>query len=94
MKGSWADCVWKLMTDGKYYSVNDLASLSGQPRRTVEEVLHFLVKYDFVQRIGAQEPVFRKSECRLSPGEAITMLRHLVRANETPASPQRFASTD
>jgi Fic family protein len=63
------------MTQGKYYSIHDLASLTGQPRSTVTDVLQFLANYGFVDRIGAKEPVFTKSQVKFSPGETINILR-------------------
>jgi hypothetical protein len=65
------------MTQGKYYSLHDLANLAGQPRSTVAEVMRFLTKYGFVKRIGATEPVFTKSNVKFSPGESINLLRCL-----------------
>jgi predicted transcriptional regulator len=66
------------MTQGKYYSIHDLANLTEQPRSSVSDVLRFLTNYGFVNRIGAKEPVFTKSTVKLSPGETINVLRSVA----------------
>jgi hypothetical protein len=75
MQASWADGVWATMTQGKYYSIHDLANLTEQPRSSVADVLRFLTNYGFVNRIGAKEPVFTKSTVEFSPGETINLLK-------------------
>lgn len=67
------------MARGKYYTVNDLANLTQQPRSTVTDVLKFLTKYDFVRRIGANEPVFTKSSVKFSPTESINLLKCIAK---------------
>ena len=75
MQPCWADGLWTTMTLGKYYSVRDLANLTGQPRSTVADVLQFLANYGFVDRVGEKEPVFTKSPVKFSPGESINLLK-------------------
>ncbi|MGA2626604.1 MAG: hypothetical protein ABSF63_06040 [Candidatus Bathyarchaeia archaeon] len=75
MQASWADDLWAIMTQGKYYSIHDLANLTEQSRSTVAGVLEFLANYGFVDRIGAKEPVFTKSTVKFSPGETINLLK-------------------
>ena len=75
MQASWADNMWATMTQGKYYSIHDLANLTDQPRSSVADVLRFLTNYGFVNRIGAKEAVFTKSTVEFSPGETVKVLR-------------------
>ena len=79
MQASWTDSLWTTMAKGKYYSVNDLANLTEQPRSTVADVLKFLTKYGFVRRIGRNEPVFTKSSVKFSPGESINLLKCIAK---------------
>ena len=74
MQASWTDNLWMTMARGKYYSIHDLANLTGQPRSSVADALTFLTEYGFVQRVGANEPVFTKSPVEFSPGESINLL--------------------
>lgn len=67
------------MARGKYYTVNDLANLTQQPRSTVTDVLKFLTKYGFVRRIGVIEPVFTKSSVKFSPAESINLLKCIAK---------------
>jgi DNA-binding transcriptional regulator YhcF (GntR family) len=63
------------MIRGEYYSVRDLANLTGQSRSTVADVLVFLTEYGFVDSVGANESVFTKSQVKFSPGESINLLK-------------------
>jgi len=63
------------MIRGKYYSIPDLANLTGQPRNIVADVLVFLTEYGFVESVGVNEPVFTKSQVKFSPGESINLLK-------------------
>ncbi|HKM49542.1 MAG TPA: hypothetical protein VJZ75_00010 [Candidatus Bathyarchaeia archaeon] len=80
MRRSWADAIWSTMNKGAYYSAKDLANLSGEAGCSVTEVINFLTKYGFVQRVGSNEPVYTKTDMDLSPAESISMLKQLVTA--------------
>jgi hypothetical protein len=71
---SAVDAVWTLLRRGKYYSVRDLANISGQPRTSVADAIQFLTKYGFTERIGEVEPLFTKSKIELSPSECVRLL--------------------
>jgi hypothetical protein len=75
MQKSWADEVWERMTRGKYYSIRDLSNLTGQQRSAVADVLQFLTKFGFVNRMGADEPIFMRSAAQFSPEETIKLLQ-------------------
>jgi hypothetical protein len=64
-----------MMEAGKYYSVNDLASLSGENHNTVLQVVDFLAKYGFVDRVGSVDSVYAKSKIVLAPSESIEILK-------------------
>jgi hypothetical protein len=67
------------MTDGKYYSVKDLISLSHQDGSTVAEVVSFLARYGFIERAGWNDSVYTKSKIVLSPGKSVDLLKELVK---------------
>lgn len=71
------------MNKGKYYSAKDLANLSGEAGCSVNEVINFLTKYGFIQRVGVNDSVYTKSEIDLSPAESISILKQLV-TTKTP----------
>jgi hypothetical protein len=68
-----ADSMWGLMKEKKYYSVADLATLTGQPRSTVFDVVKFLTEYGFIKCVGVNDPVFIRSTV-FSPRESIKLL--------------------
>jgi len=80
MQASWPDSLWARMMKGKYYTMNDLANLTGQPRSIVAEVLCFLTKYGFVRRIGVNDPVFTKTSVILSPTDSINLLKCIAKS--------------
>ena len=94
------DSVWSAMQKGEFYSPSDLANTLGQPSCAVVRVLEFLTRYGFAERVTRRELIFRKFENDLSPGNALMVLRMLVRdayasnaeriANFSKA-PRRFA---
>ena len=69
------------MKKSEFYSVRDLASLSGEAGSIVSAAVAFLAKYGFVDQLGSDEPVFKKSGMTLSPGESVRLLRTLVNAS-------------
>lgn len=78
MSRSWADTVWSLMKNTEFYSVRDLANLSGEAGSNVSAAVTFLAKYGFVEQLGSNEPVFKKSSMMLSPGESVRLLKTVV----------------
>jgi hypothetical protein len=66
------------MLEGRYYSVKDLANITQESSGIVEEVLEFLTKYGFIERIGSNVPVYARSKIGISPGESISLLKSLV----------------
>jgi hypothetical protein len=74
------DLVWSLMRDGEFYSPADLANTLQQPIYTIVQILKFLEKYRFIERITKRELIFRKIPTGPSPAEAVAILR-TVRAN-------------
>jgi predicted transcriptional regulator len=74
-----ADSLWELMRNGKYYSILDLARLSGQPGTSVSEVVRFLTEYGFIRRIGTIDPVFTRSTV-FSPRESMKLLECIADA--------------
>jgi hypothetical protein len=73
-----ADVIWSMMNKGSFYSVKDLANLSGEAGSSVNEAVRFLTKYGFVQRVGSDEPVFMKTDLVLSPAESMRILKQLI----------------
>ena len=71
----WADMLWSLMERGKYYSIRDLASISGQPGAIVAGVVASLMRDGFVKRIGATEPLFTRSSIVLAPSLIFKILQ-------------------
>lgn len=78
MDRSWADSLWSMMDAGKYYSIRDLTNLSGESQNTILEVVNFLAKYGFVERVGSTDSVYSKSEIVLTPSKSIEILRALI----------------
>jgi hypothetical protein len=62
------------MKQGNYYSLEDLSNASGYPRSLVGDVMLFLSKYGFAERIGADEPLFTRVKLELSPVETVKLL--------------------
>jgi len=79
METPWADALWSLMARGEYYSIQDLATLSGYPESMVADVVKFLTTYSFVNRIGATEPLFTRSQIILSPTQSINILQCIAK---------------
>ena len=67
-----------MMTDGKYYSVKDLANLTGENHATTTEIIRFLTTYGFIEQAGWDDTVYTKSEIVISPGKSIELLKTLV----------------
>ena len=72
------------MNKGAYYSTKDLANLTGEAGCSVTEVIHFLTKYGFVQRVGSNDSVYTKSDITLSPSESINILKQLATTQSKP----------
>lgn len=68
-----------MMTEGKYYSVKDLANLTGENNSTTAEIVRFLAKYGFVEQAGWDDTVYTKSKIIISPGKSIELLKTLVK---------------
>jgi DNA-binding IclR family transcriptional regulator len=68
-----------MMTEGKYYSVKDLANLTGQNRSTTAEIVRFLAKYGFIEQAGWDDTVYTKPKIVISPGKSIELLKTLVK---------------
>jgi hypothetical protein len=68
------------MQDGEFYSPADLGNTLEEPICTIVQVLKFLEKYKFIERITKRELIFRKIPTGPSPATAATILR-MVRAN-------------
>jgi hypothetical protein len=62
------------MNRGEYYSILDLANISGQPMSVVTDVVKFLADYGFLKQIGRTEPVFTRSSIILSPTQSMNIL--------------------
>jgi DNA-binding IclR family transcriptional regulator len=69
-----------MMTDGKYYSVKDLANLTGEDKSTTAEIVRFLAKYGFIEQAGSDDSVFTKSKIIISPAKSIELLKTLVQS--------------
>jgi len=78
LMNSWPDTIWSMMADGKYYSVKDLISLSGEDGSLVAEVVNFLAKYGFIERAGWDCSIYTKSKIVISPGKSVDLLKQLV----------------
>lgn len=76
---SWPDTIWSIMSEGKYYSIKDLISLSGQDGPFVAEVVSFLARYGFIDRAGWDDSIYTKSEIIISPGKSVDLLKELVK---------------
>ena len=57
--------------------------MTGESTNTVFEVMNFLAKYGFIDKVGKNEPIYKKSQIPFSPGESIDLLKTLV---ETPVT--------
>jgi len=79
MNSSWPDTIWSMMADGKYYSVKDLISLSGEDGALVAEIVSFLARYGFIERAGWDDTVYTKSKIVISPGKSVDLLKALVK---------------
>jgi hypothetical protein len=75
MYSSWADTLWSLMADGEYYSIRDLANISGQPLSIVTDVMQFLTNYGFVKEIDPIERLFTRTSVILSPTQSMNILQ-------------------
>jgi len=69
-----------MMTEGKYYSVKDLANLTGENKGTTDEIVRFLAKYGFIEQAGSDDSVFTKSKIIISPAKSIELLKALVQS--------------
>ena len=67
-----------MMGKGKYYSLSDMAILTGQPKNTAAEIIQFLTKYGFVESIGTSEPLYARSTAKLSPAQTVNILKSLA----------------
>ena len=70
------------MEAGKYYSISDLAYISGQPRTSIFDSIRFLSKYGFVQRIGQSTEIYTKTG-KISPARSAELLVEIVQRNST-----------
>jgi hypothetical protein len=95
------DTVWSAMHRNEFYSPSDLANILGQPSYVVVRVLDFLAKYGFAERLTKGEPIFRRLENQLGPGDALRALRMLMgeaeaddagRIANVSEAPKRFRS--
>ena len=68
-----------MMSEGKYYSIKDLISLSGQDGPFVVEVVSFLARYGFIERAGWDDSIYTKSAIVISPGKSVDLLKELVK---------------
>ena len=72
------DTIWSAMQGNEFYSPTDLANISGQPSYAVVRVLDFLAKYGFAERLTQREPLFRRLENQVGPGDALRILQTLL----------------
>jgi len=70
------------MAQGQYYSIRDLANISGRPGSTIKDIMNFLTRYDFVRQIGTTEPLFTRSSIILSPTLTIKILQSAAKEPE------------
>ena len=68
------------MAEGKYYSLKDLISLSGQDGPLVAEVVSFLARYGFIEGAGWNDSIYTKSRIVISPGKSVDLLKELVQS--------------
>jgi len=94
------DAIWSVMQESEFYSPSDLANILGQPTFLVARVLEFLAKYGFAEQVTKREMIFRRFEKKLSPGDALGVLRILLgevdaqdagRITNVSNTPRRFA---
>ena len=74
----WADAIWSMMTKGKYYSVKDLANMTGQERGIVIDIVDFLTEYGFIEEAGWNDSIYTKSKIDISPAKSVELLKTLV----------------
>jgi hypothetical protein len=95
------DTIWSAMQGSEFYSPSDLANILGQPTYAVVRALEFLAKYGFVERLTKREPIFRRLENQLRPGDALRVLQVLLgeaeandagRIAKVSEAPKRFRS--
>jgi hypothetical protein len=95
------DAIWSAMHGNEFYSPTDLANILGEPSYIVVRVLDFLAKYGFAERLTKREPIFRRLENQLGPGDALRVLRVLLgeaeadgvgRIANVSEAPERFRS--
>jgi hypothetical protein len=95
------DTIWSAMHGNEFYSPADLANTLGQPSYIVVRVLDFLAKYGFAERVTKRDPIFRRLENQLGPGDALRVLRMLLveaeadgvgRIANVSKAPKRFRS--
>ena len=73
-----ADAIWSMMTRGKYYSVKDLANLSGEERSMVVDIVDFLTEYGFIEEAGWDDSIYTRSKITISPTKSVELLKTLV----------------
>ena len=67
------------MAKGEYYSIRDIANVSGQPGSIITDTMDFLTRYGFVRKTGGNDPLFRKSSITLSPNQTMEILQHIAK---------------
>ena len=68
-----------MMTEGKYYSIKDLTSISGASGSMVAEVVSFLAKYGFIERAGSDDSIYSKSKIVIIPAKCFDLVKELVK---------------
>jgi len=66
------------MRQGNYYTVGDLANLSGQPSSAVADAVKFLTKYGFVKRLGREDALFTRTSIKISPADTLNILQYMT----------------
>ena len=66
------------MRQGNYYTVRDLANLSGQPSNAVTDAVKFLTKYGFIKRLGTEDALFTRTSIKISPADTLNILQHMT----------------
>jgi len=66
------------MRQGNYYTVGDLANLSGQPRCAVTDAVKFLTKYGFIKRLGIEDALFTRTAIKISPADTLNILQNMT----------------
>lgn len=75
------------MKQGKYYSVQDISNASGYTTSLVADVMQFLSKYGFAERIGIDEPLFTRVKLELSPAGTVKLLECISEQELVPGVP-------